>query len=124
MNAGDIVTSKLVTARPETGVSMLARQPLDNKISAMPVVDNQGCFVEIISEGDLLGRPSERSPPGSGLRLFNDEAVCSGGAGESASSEGGGPHDAPCHIRIGWGADRSRSDFVASTQVETRTNSP
>jgi hypothetical protein len=29
MNASDIMTSKLMTARPETGVSMLARELLD-----------------------------------------------------------------------------------------------
>ncbi len=69
MNAGDIVTSKLVTARPEAGVSMLARQLLNNKISAVPVVDNHGCLVGVISEADLPGRPPERSPRGWWLRL-------------------------------------------------------
>jgi CBS domain-containing protein len=76
MNASDIMTSKVVTARPDTSVSTLARLLLDNKISAAPVVDKEDRVVGMVSEGDLLGRPSKRSLGGRWLRLFNDEAVC------------------------------------------------
>ena len=76
MNAGDIMTSKVVTVRPDTNVSTLARLLLDHKISALPVIDNEDRVIGMVSEGDLLGRPSKRSPRGWWLRLFNDEAVC------------------------------------------------
>jgi CBS domain-containing protein len=75
MNASDIMTSKVVTVRPDTSVSTLARLLLDNKISAVPVIDKEDRVVGMVSEGDLLGRPSERSLRGRWLRLFNDEAV-------------------------------------------------
>jgi len=76
MNASDVMTSNVVTVSPDTSVSTLARLLLDHKISAVPVVDEQGQVVGIVGEGDLLGRPSARSLPGWWLRLFNEEAVC------------------------------------------------
>jgi CBS-domain-containing membrane protein len=76
MNPADIMTRKVVTARPDTSVSAVARLLLDNKISAVPVIDDHDHVVGIISEGDLLGRPPLRSPRGRWLRLFDDEAVC------------------------------------------------
>ena len=76
MNGADIMTRKVVPARPDTSVSAVARLLLDNKISSVPVVDDHDHVVGIISEGDLLGRPPSRSPRGWWLRLFDDEAVC------------------------------------------------
>jgi CBS domain-containing protein len=76
MNARDIMTSKVVTVRPDTSVSTLACLLLDNKISAVPVVDGEDHVIGIVSEGDLLGRPSKQSPRGWWLRLFNDEVGC------------------------------------------------
>ena len=76
MNAGDIMTSNVVTVRPDTSVSRLARLLLDNRISAVPVVDDQGRLVGIVSEGDLLGRPPRRSLRAWWLHLFDEEAVC------------------------------------------------
>lgn len=76
MNAADMMTRSVVTVRPDTGVSTLARLLLDNKISAVPVIDDQGHLVGIVSEGDLLGRPPAGSPRGWWLRLFDDQAVC------------------------------------------------
>jgi len=76
MKAADIMTHKVVTVRCDTAVSTLARLLLDSKISAVPVVDDQGHIVGIVSEGDLLGRPPAGSPRGWWLRLFDDQAVC------------------------------------------------
>jgi CBS domain-containing protein len=76
MNATDVMTSEVVTVRPDTSVGALARLLIDHQISAVPVIDDQGSLVGIVSEGDLLGRPPKRSPRGWWLRLFNDEAVC------------------------------------------------
>jgi CBS-domain-containing membrane protein len=66
MNAADIMTRKVVTARPDTSVSQVARLLLDNKISALPVIDDQDRVVGIVSEGDLLGAPPARSLRGVG----------------------------------------------------------
>ncbi len=76
MNVADIMTRKVVTARPNTSVSAVAHLLRDNKISSVPVVDDHDHVVGIISEGDLLGWPPSRSPRGWWLRLFDDEAVC------------------------------------------------
>jgi len=75
MNASDIMTSKVVTVHPDTSVGTVARLLLDNKISAAPVIDKEDRVVGMVSERDLLGRPSKRSLRGRWLRLFNDEAV-------------------------------------------------
>ena len=65
MNAGDIMTSNVVTVRPDTSVSRLAHLLLENRISAVPVVDDQDCLVGIVSEGDLLAvRHGEACAPG------------------------------------------------------------
>jgi CBS-domain-containing membrane protein len=76
MNATDIMTRKVVTVQPDTSVSTLARLLLDNKISAVPVIDQENHVVGIVSERDLLSQPSKRSPRGRWLRFFDDEVVC------------------------------------------------
>ena len=76
MNAGDIMTTNVVTVSPDTSITALARLLLDNNISAVPVVDDDGEVVGMVSESDLLGRPSIRSLRGWWLRLFDEEALC------------------------------------------------
>jgi len=76
MKASDIMTGTVVTVRPDTTVSTVAGLLLDRRISAVPVVDDHARLVGIVSEGDLLGRPSRQSLRGWWLRLFNDEAAC------------------------------------------------
>ena len=73
MNASDVMTTNVIAASPDTSVATLARLLLDNKISAVPVVDDDGRVVGIVSESDLLGRPSSRSLRGWWLRLFDEE---------------------------------------------------
>ncbi len=58
MQANDIMTPNVVTVRPEMPVSEIAELLVLNKISAVPVVDNNDTLVGIISEGDLLRRLS------------------------------------------------------------------
>ena len=64
MHVADIMTRKVVTARPNTSVSAVAHLLRDNTISSVPVVDDHDHVVGIISEGDLLGWPPSRSPRG------------------------------------------------------------
>jgi CBS domain-containing protein len=74
MNAADIMTRNVVTVTPDTDLATVARLLLEHDISALPVVDQQRRVVGIVSEGDLLGRPSVKSARGFWLRLFRGEA--------------------------------------------------
>lgn len=55
MNAKDIMTSKVITVTPETLVGEVAAVLSENRISAVPVLDNSH-LVGIVSEADLLHR--------------------------------------------------------------------
>ncbi len=55
MNAADIMTPDVITARPDTPLEELVDLMLANRISGLPVVDS-GIIVGIVSEGDLLRR--------------------------------------------------------------------
>jgi CBS domain-containing protein len=55
MNAADIMTPDVITARPDTPLKELVDLMLSNRISGLPIVDG-GIIVGIVSEGDLLRR--------------------------------------------------------------------
>lgn len=74
--AAAIMTTKVVTATPETSVAEIAGLLLEHKISAVPVIDGEQGVVGIVSEGDLLGRPPAGSPRGWWLRLFRENTAC------------------------------------------------
>jgi CBS domain-containing protein len=56
MKARDVMVSPVITVTPRTSVQVVARTLLDNRISAVPVVDDDGRLVGIVSESDLLHR--------------------------------------------------------------------
>jgi len=56
MKARDIMTSPVVTVRPTATVKDTATLFLKQRISAAPVVDDDGKLVGIVSEGDFLHR--------------------------------------------------------------------
>jgi len=56
MIASDIMTKSVICIRPSTPVSEIAALLLKNEISAVPVVDDKGGVVGIVSEDDLLRR--------------------------------------------------------------------
>jgi len=56
MRADDIMSMNVVTVSPETDISDVANKLLDNRISAVPVVDDDGSLLGIVSEGDLIRR--------------------------------------------------------------------
>jgi len=65
MLAIDVMTAAVETVSPDTKVPEIARRLLARNISAMPVVDDQGRVVGIVSEGDLMRRSeneTERQP--------------------------------------------------------------
>ena len=54
MLAKDIMTDRVLTVQPETSVREVAEMLVTHKISGVPVVDDKGVLVGIVSEGDLL----------------------------------------------------------------------
>jgi CBS domain-containing protein len=88
MKAKDIMTTRVVTVRPETTVQEIVSQLLAHRISAMPVVDKDDRVVGIVSEGDLIRRVETGTAPrrrSSWLELFvGDEKL----AEEYAKSRG------------------------------------
>jgi CBS-domain-containing membrane protein len=56
MKASDIMVTDVITVKPESDVPEVATLLLTNHISAVPVVDDGGMLVGMISEGDLIRR--------------------------------------------------------------------
>jgi CBS domain-containing protein len=56
MKAIDVMVSPVITVGPDASVVEVAEILLKNRISAVPVVDQAGTLVGIVSEGDLMRR--------------------------------------------------------------------
>ncbi|RDJ99771.1 CBS domain-containing protein [Paraburkholderia lacunae] len=56
MRASDVMTSNVVSAKPDMTVSEVARMLVDKGISGAPVIDAAEHVIGMISEGDLLHR--------------------------------------------------------------------
>jgi CBS domain-containing protein len=56
MKARDVMVSPVVTVKPYSSVKEVAKTLLEKRISAVPVVDDDGQLVGIVSEGDLMHR--------------------------------------------------------------------
>jgi CBS domain-containing protein len=56
MKAMDVMVRDVITVRPDTRVDQAARLLVENDISALPVIDDEGRMVGIISEADLMRR--------------------------------------------------------------------
>jgi CBS domain-containing protein len=54
------MVSPVITVKPPTSVRELAETLVKQRISAVPVVDERGQLVGIVSEGDLLHRVGDR----------------------------------------------------------------
>ena len=52
--AKDIMSSPVITVTPETSLQELAKILADHRITGVPVVDNQGDLLGIVTETDLL----------------------------------------------------------------------
>lgn len=57
MRAADIMTLGAATIRPDASIGESAKVMLQYQVSGLPVVDDKGELVGIITEGDLLRRP-------------------------------------------------------------------
>jgi len=75
MQAKDVMTTKVVTVRPDTRVEHIAALLLERRISGVPVIDADGRVVGIVTEGDLMRRPDIGTERHRGwwLRMFGDE---------------------------------------------------
>lgn len=78
MKARDVMVSPVITAKQESSVRDVARIFLEKRISAVPVVDDEGRLIGIITEGDLLHRAeagTERRRPWWLLQLVGRETL-------------------------------------------------
>jgi CBS domain-containing protein len=70
----DLMTPEVVTVRPTTPIKGVARSLVDHRISGVPVVDDDGRVLGVVSEGDLIVKEQgadavERRPL---ARIFGD----------------------------------------------------
>jgi CBS domain-containing protein len=54
MKARDVMRKPVISVHPDTPLREVARLLLDKEISAVPVVDNNGTLIGMVSEGDLI----------------------------------------------------------------------
>jgi CBS-domain-containing membrane protein len=64
MKVYEVMTREVITVRPETTIRDAAELMTTYGISGLPVVDDRGVVVGVLSEGDLIlrQRPRERAP--------------------------------------------------------------
>ena len=56
MKASDVMVTRGITVNPATSIQEIANILFSNRISAVPVLDDHGTIVGIVSEGDLIHR--------------------------------------------------------------------
>ena len=56
MKAADVMVTDVITVHMDTPVAKIAEVLLANRISAVPVINDKGAIVGIVSEGDLIHR--------------------------------------------------------------------
>jgi CBS domain-containing protein len=62
LTAADLMTRDVITVHPETRLRDAALKLVGARISGMPVVDDKGAVVGVVSEGDLVRWTEELSP--------------------------------------------------------------
>ena len=63
MLAREIMTTDVITVSPDEEVEVVAKLLVDNKISGIPVVDQDNHVLGIVTEKDLLIKASELKVP-------------------------------------------------------------
>ncbi len=66
MKASDVMTQRVVSVGPDTSIVSAARLMLGSRVSGLPVIDECGNLVGIVTEGDFLRRAetgTERKRP-------------------------------------------------------------
>lgn len=93
MQAKDVMTTSVVTVDPDATVNDIAKILVERSISAVPVVDDDGAILGIVSEGDLMHRQeigTDRRERSWWLRSFTNASTL---AKEYAKSHGLHAHD-------------------------------
>ncbi len=76
MKAGDVMITEVVSVTTDTPVEEIATLMMRHAVSGLPVTDEHGGVVGIVSEGDLIRRPEIGTDEGNGgagwLALFTD----------------------------------------------------
>ena len=63
LNAGDIMTTEVMTVKEETPLKELAEILYENHINGVPVVDDEGLLIGIICESDLIRKDKKLHIP-------------------------------------------------------------
>lgn len=69
MNVIDLMTTEVVTAEASESLKSAARKMVDNRVSGLPVVGDDGKLIGVVSEADFLRKELEREHP-EGQRLL------------------------------------------------------
>jgi CBS domain-containing protein len=64
MQVKEVMTDQVVTVRTEDSVEKCANLLLEHNISGLPVLDEDGKVVGMVTEGDLIRRASRMKAPG------------------------------------------------------------
>lgn len=70
MTAQDIMTSRVITVTPATPLRDAVRLMLEHRISGLPVIDDAGRLVGIVTEADLLLKEAKPHPQPPVLEWF------------------------------------------------------
>jgi len=65
----DLMTTEVITARTSESLKSAARKMVDNRVSGLPVLSDDGELVGLVSEADFLRKELERESP-TGQRLL------------------------------------------------------
>lgn len=63
MKAKDIMSPNVITVHKNATIKEIAKTLIDNDISGVPVVDDDGTLIGIVSEGDLLHKEASPKAP-------------------------------------------------------------
>ena len=89
MNVRDLMTTEVLTVSPETPLKDAAALLAGHGISGLPVCDEDGCVLGIVSEGDILFKErGPREPRGGALSWLVDGSRFQEVAKESARTAG------------------------------------
>jgi CBS domain-containing protein len=116
----DLMTPEVVTVHPTTPIKDVAKSLVEHRISGMPVVDDGGRVVGVVSEGDLLFKEQapdsvERRPL---TRIFGDSPESRAQLNKVLASTAG---DAMTTPAITVTADSLVAD-AAATMIRGRVN--
>jgi len=70
LKAKDIMTRAVITVNPSTTIEKLAHILIEHKISGVPVVNDEGALIGIVTENDLISKNKRLHIP-TIMRLFD-----------------------------------------------------